>query len=143
MSFVIRPAVSPAERQACLDLRRTVFIDEQGVREEDEWDDLDASTEPFLALAPQPVGTARLLLLGGGIARAQRVAVLPPWRGVGVGTALMAALESRAREHGCHELIVLAQVAALPFYARCGYHPEGALVDDVGIPHRWARKLLD
>lgn len=127
---------------ACHRIRRIVFVVEQGVGEDEEWDDLDGECTHFVALNPGPVGTARLRPMAGGVAKAQRVAVLREARGQGVGAALMESLEAEARARGHREVQLGAQVGALGFYRSLGYEAYGAEFEEAGIPHRWMRKAL-
>ena len=136
-----------AELAACLHLRRVVFIEEQGVPEHDELDDQDAACAHFLALphvdAPleAAIGTARMMLLSGK-AKAQRVAVLSSQRSLGVGRALMDALEEAAVDEGRALVVLGAQLTAVPFYEKLGYVGEGEVFLDAGIPHRTMTKSL-
>jgi predicted GNAT family N-acyltransferase len=124
-------------------VRRAVFIEEQGVPEALEWDGEDAAAVHVLARAAngEPIGSGRLLM-HGGLAHIGRMAVVKPWRGRGVGSALLARLLSEARRLGCREAKLSAQTHALPFYARFGFRPEGEVFLDAGIPHRRMRRLL-
>lgn len=131
-----------ADLSACHEIRRTVFVVEQGVADDEEWDDLDGECTHFVALNPGPVGTARLRAMPGGVAKAQRVAVLRGARGQGVGAALMESLEAEARARGHREVQLGAQVGALGFYRSLGYEAYGAEFEEAGIPHRWMRKAL-
>ncbi|MBI5832538.1 MAG: GNAT family N-acetyltransferase [Armatimonadetes bacterium] len=144
MVVEVKEVSTPEELAACRELRRRVFIVEQCVSEADEWDGLDGECRHFLCLADdEPVGTARLRLMPDGTAKAQRVAVLRARRGRGVGRAVMAALEAAAREAGCREVHLGAQLGALPFYQRLGYHAHGPVFDDAGIPHRHMSRELE
>ena len=126
----------------CQAIRRTVFVEGQGVPEALEIDGLDPDCTQFLARAgDRPVGTARLRELGGR-AKAERVAVLAGHRRDGAGRALMQALEAEARRRGHRELVLNAQVEVLPFYERLGYTVCGAGFEEAGIPHRPMRKAL-
>lgn len=143
MDPLIRTTKTPEDLEICLALRRRVFIEEQGVPEADEMDDLDPVCVHFLAfVGGAPMGTARLYSGPGGEAKAQRVAVLPEARGAGVGRALMLALEERARSLGHEDLRLGAQLSAVPFYERLGYAAYGEVFDDAGIPHRMMAKAL-
>jgi predicted GNAT family N-acyltransferase len=114
-------------------VRRAVFIEEQGVAETLEWDGLDAESVHALAQDPTgaPVGTARLLPDG----RIGRMAVLPLWRGKGVGSALLATLLAEAQRRGLSLVRLHAQVHAAPFYERFGFVREGEVFMEAGIPH--------
>lgn len=114
-------------------VRRRVFIEEQGVPEHLEWDAADATAIHFLALTldGQAVGCARLLPDG----HIGRMAVLPDWRGLGVGAALLAAAVSAARRTGARLVQLSAQLHAAPFYARAGFAVMGDPYEEAGIPH--------
>lgn len=134
-----------ARLEACHTLRRVVFVDEQHVDADLEWDALDPLAEHFLARRTEdalPLGTARLRVVAGR-AKAERVAVRADTRKTGVGRALMEALEGRARAHGCGEIVLNAQLTALPFYEALGYVAEGPVFEEAGIDHRAMRRVLD
>jgi predicted GNAT family N-acyltransferase len=120
-------------RPAARAVREDVFIREQKVPRELEWDEWDERCVHALALEPdgRPVGTARLLPDG----RLGRMAVLSAWRGRGAGTALALALIRRAAEQGCAMVILHAQLQAAPFYRRLGFTERGATFEEAGIPH--------
>lgn len=118
------------------DIRTRVFIQEQNVPEALEWDDEDAQAQHFLARDPQgnAIGTARLLM-HDGLAHIGRMAVLPTWRGQGVGRALLEAVMRAAQACGASNAFLNAQTTAVPFYERAGFAVEGAVFMDAGIPH--------
>lgn len=129
--------------EACRAIRRRVFVDEQRVPEELEFDGLDGECLQLVALdAGRPVGTARLRWLPGLEAKAERVAVLLEARDRGIGGSLMGGLEQAARERGMERLVLNAQVQVIPFYERLGYRAEGGRFDEAGIPHRRMTKPL-
>ena len=121
----------------CRALRRTVFIEEQGVSEADEVDDKDDEAIHLLArLNGRPVGSARLLVLGD-TGKIGRVCVLADQRGTGLGAALMRAAVERFRQvPGVKTVKLGAQTHALGFYERLGFTAHGPEFDDAGIPHR-------
>ncbi|MEQ6916692.1 GNAT family N-acetyltransferase [Halomonas aquatica] len=115
------------------EIRRVVFIEEQSVPIEEEWDGRDVACRHFLALwNGTPVGTARLL----PDAHIGRVAVLAEARGWGIGAALMRAAIEAARRHGHPRVELAAQTHALAFYERLGFEAVGSEFLDAGIPHR-------
>ena len=132
--FSIREARWQTDEVAIRHVRQVVFIDEQAVPPPEEWDGRDADCIHLLAEDPSgaPVGTARLLAEG----KLGRMAVLKPWRGRGVGQALMARLIEIAEQHGHTRLVLDAQVRAIGFYEPFGFVAEGPVFDDAGIPHR-------
>lgn len=134
----IRPVAWSTHGDLLAEIRREVFIDEQGVPAELEWDGLDPTACHWLALVDsQPVGTVRLLHDG----HIGRMAVRRPWRRQGVGRALMTAVLDRGRSSQ-HQLFLHAQVDAIPFYQRLGFAAEGPVFQDAGIPHRTMRITL-
>lgn len=115
-------------------IRTLVFIEEQKIPEDEEFDDADKTAVHVLAQDDmgETVGTARLL----DYKKIGRVAVVRPWRGRGVGKALIGFLMQMARENGAHAVELDAQVYAIPFYERLGYRVTGSEFLDAGIPHR-------
>lgn len=90
------------------------------------------------------VGSARLLRRPNGVAQIGRVAVLPAWRGSGLGARLMRLLEELALARGYRQAVVHAQVPVQAFYERLGYEVQGdgAIFVEDGIPHRRMARLL-
>ena len=126
-------------------VREAVFIREQGVPVELEWDEFDADCIHLIAVdaAENAIGTARLLQQGenGGIGR---MAVLKEWRGKGVGDALMRHLMKEAAALEIQQLTLNAQAYAVGFYARFGFAPMGNQFLEAGIPHvKMALRLAD
>lgn len=118
------------------EIRRTVFIQEQQVPLEEEWDGRDAACHHFLALrGGTPLGTARLLPDG----HIGRVAVVREARGLGVGAALMRAAIAEAQRLGHPYVELAAQTHALAFYENFGFIAFGEPFLDAGIPHRSMR----
>jgi len=130
----IRRADWQHDRALIEHVRRCVFIVEQGVPESEEWDAADRVCEHALAFTTKRdvIGTGRL----EGTGKIGRIAVLPAWRGRGVGDLLLAHLIGRARQEGFAGVHLNAQTHALAFYERHGFRAVGAVFDEVGIPHR-------
>ena len=121
---------------ACLAIRRKVFVEEQSVPEELEYDAADATAVHLLAtLDGRPVGTARLLI-DGAEGKIGRVAILQDCRGTGAGAALMRAALEELRARGVTTARLGAQTHALGFYEKLGFTACGPIYDDAGIPHR-------
>jgi predicted GNAT family N-acyltransferase len=126
-------------------VRRTVFVEEQGVDEDleyDEHDDPDADAVHFVAYdGGDPVGAARLRT-ADGVAKAERVAVLRDRRGEGWGRRLMDAVEAAARERGLETIRLHAQTGAEAFYHRLGYETTSDVFLEADIPHVEMEKRL-
>jgi predicted GNAT family N-acyltransferase len=129
----VRPARWPDEQSAIRALREAVFVAEQGVPPKLEWDGRDTGCLHLLALDGQdnPVGTARMLPDG----RIGRMAVLAPWRGRGVGHALLQELLRLAAAQGLEKVWLHAQSRAADFYRRHGFQVVGEPFEEAGIPH--------
>lgn len=115
-------------------VREAVFVREQHVPEELEWDGLDQVCVHVLARneAGDPIGTARMQPDG----KIGRMAVLKEWRGRGIGRALLQALVDVASDRGFTRLTLSAQTHAVRFYEKAGFRAIGDLFLDAGIPHR-------
>ena len=126
--------------RTCARCASTVFVVEQGVPAEIEWDALDPLCQHVVARDAdgQPIGTGRLTPR----AHDRPHGVLPEWRGRGVGEALLQALVEEARNLGWREVSLHAQVSALTS-SRHGFVPYGARFDEAGIDHQSMRRRLD
>jgi YbgC/YbaW family acyl-CoA thioester hydrolase len=118
-------------------IRSTVFIDEQKIPADMEWDAADA--ECLHAVAYNrfgvPLATGRLLEHVPGTAKIGRMAVLAPMRGSGVGRAVLDALMAAARQRGEREVLLHAQTSAEAFYQRAGFSARGPRFEEAGIAH--------
>jgi len=121
-------------------VRKTVFVVEQSVPEQLEWDNLDEQCIHVLAetAGGEAIGTGRLLPDG----RIGRMAVLKHWRGKGVGSAILMELIAAAREGEFESAVLNAQTHALEFYARFGFEVISEEFMEAGIPHRAMRLAL-
>lgn len=121
-------------------LRRAVFIDEQHVPEDMEWDEHDATSTHFLALAADgtPAGCIRLIPSG----QISRLCVLAERRSEGIGRLLLEAAIDDARRLGLREIFLHAQTHATSFYESAGFSVDGGIFVEAGIPHRLMVKTL-
>lgn len=125
-------------------VRTEVFVQEQGIAPEDEWDEADA-TAVHAVLHNRygvPMGTARLLQPQPGVAQIGRMAVSRLMRGSGLGHQLLELLVQVARERGDREVRLHAQRSAEGFYKRQGFVTHGEPFDEVGIAHVAMRRSL-
>lgn len=122
-------------------VREAVFVREQQVPADIERDALDPRCVHVLARALDgtPVGAGRLT----PDRRIGRMAVLPDWRGKGVGDALLLALIAEARKRGWREVSLDARASAVGFYARHGFVAQGERFHEAGIEHQAMRRQLD
>jgi predicted GNAT family N-acyltransferase len=125
-----------ADREHAFRVREIVFVGEQHVPREEEYDEFDATAHHYLAWADgQPVGAARWRPTANGV-KLERFAVLAPFRSRGVGGVLLRQVMADARAaHPTSTLYLHAQVQAQLFYQRHGFLPEGELFYECEIPH--------
>ena len=125
-------------------VRTDVFVNEQGIKAEDEWDAADATAVHAVVRNRYgvPLGTARLLQPEPKVAQIGRMAVTRLMRGSGLGRQLVDALIGVAQQRGDKEVRLHAQRSAEGFYARLGFVAHGAPFDEVGIAHIEMRKSL-
>ena len=133
-SFVVRPVNWNTSREHLQAIRRAVFIEEQHVPEELEWDAVDPSCYHVLALSADgtPIGTGRLVPDG----HIGRMAVLKEWRGKGVGSVILETLLSYARMEKFDTVKLHAQTHAVDFYRKHGFTASGKKFLEAGILHR-------
>ncbi|WP_367323836.1 GNAT family N-acetyltransferase [Streptomyces sp. HUAS ZL42] len=147
-SYVVRVAEDLADRELCFAVRKEVFVVEQGVPEEIEYDAYDAGAVHVLAVREDgvPLGAGRLLYGEAGddpsVGSLGRLAVTGGARGLGVGAALVRAIEEEARGRGLTAVDLHAQTHALGFYERLGYVAYGPEYLEAGIPHQGMRRSL-
>jgi YbgC/YbaW family acyl-CoA thioester hydrolase len=118
-------------------LRTEVFVDEQKVPAEMEWDDDDATALHCVAVNRMglPLATGRLLQHAPGVARIGRMAVKKQMRGSDLGRRILHALMDAARARGDQQVLLHAQCSAEGFYKRSGFEPHGAIFEEAGITH--------
>ncbi|GAA2645141.1 MULTISPECIES: GNAT family N-acetyltransferase [Streptomyces] len=148
----VRVAASEEDLKSCFAVRSEVFVVEQSVPESIEYDAYDADAVHVLAVDAQgvPLGTGRLLYGPAALGKTGdptvgslgRLAVTKAARGLGVGVALVRAIEAEAGRRGLTAVDLGAQTHALGFYERLGYVAYGPEFQDAGIPHRAMRRPL-
>ena len=129
---------------AAAEIRKSVFVEEQGIALESEGDEADRSAlhaVAFNALG-QGIATGRLVSQGNASGKIGRLAVHRALRGEGIGQAILEALIGAARQRGNHEVMLHAQRSAEGFYLREGFMARGECFMEAGIPHREMFKPL-
>ncbi|MGQ3053875.1 MAG: YbgC/FadM family acyl-CoA thioesterase [Roseateles sp.] len=118
-------------------IRHQVFIDEQGIPADMEWDAADGSCLHALARNRfgMPLATGRMLEHVPGVAKIGRMAVLRPMRGTQIGRQVLDALMAEARKLGYREVLLHAQLSAENFYLRAGFQRRGQPFEEAGIGH--------
>ncbi len=134
---------TPRQREDAVSVRVAVFVDEQGIPREEEIDELDDVAVHCVGYGDDgsPVAAGRLVL-AGGCGKIGRMAVLKQHRGRGLGARVLDTLEREGAARGVRLFKLSAQLSARGFYDRAGYQADGAVYDEVGIPHIAMRKRI-
>jgi predicted GNAT family N-acyltransferase len=137
LDYRIEPADFQADSEDLHAVRNAVFVIEQNIPAEIEWDELDRYSMHLIARDGRhnPIGTGRLT----PERKIGRMAVLSAWRNQGVGKSLMAALLDEAQKRGWPEVSLNAQVSVAGFYEQFGFVKEGGVFIEAGIPHQAMR----
>ncbi|GAB4038965.1 GNAT family N-acetyltransferase [Spirosoma jeollabukense] len=134
----VLPISNPIDLDSAFAIRREVFVDEQHVSAREEYDEFEDTSTHFLARADgAPCGTARWRRTSNGV-KLERFAVLKPFRGMGVGKALVkAVLEDvfSQQPEPIERIYLHAQVSAMPLYASFGFVSIGPMFEEAGIQH--------
>ena len=134
MEVHILPVDWLSHREALQSIRGDVFIKEQGVPKEIEWDGQDDIAHHFMAIneAGQRIGCGRLLPTG----QIGRMAVVKAHRGHGIGRQILDATVAAAEELGFRRVFLHAQIDVVDFYRRAGFLAEGGEFLEAGIVHQ-------
>lgn len=148
MAFRIKPVESVPEWEQAKAIREQVFIEEQDCPPEEEWDGFDATSRHVIGLLDEePVATARWRTVPYQrelVAKLERFAVLPDYRGEGYGRALVEYVMDDAQQAGFSTLLLHAQAHLKGFYASFGFEPVGEPFDEAGIRHvKMVRRMGD
>ena len=132
-NLIVKAVSWQNEEKSLRHIRTLVFIEEQHVPVELEWDEYDDTCIHVLAINNNvALATGRLLETG----QIGRMAVLKPYRKQGVGSKMLEQLLSTAESKNMNSVFLYSQIDAIGFYKRFGFEEEGAIFDDAGIPHK-------
>ncbi len=138
-TMTITPVRNEDDLQAARDIRRQVFVEEQGCAPDEEWDGHDQKSRHVLGrVEGTPVATARWRAVPHNeeiLAKLERIAVLPAYREQGYGTALVRALIDDARRAGFDTFLVHAQEHLTDWYEHLGFTAIGPSFEEAGMPH--------
>ncbi|TAF67374.1 MAG: GNAT family N-acetyltransferase [Cytophagales bacterium] len=137
--ILVKKIALKQDQEKAFAIRQKVFVEEQQVPAEEEYDEYEQISTHFLATdeAENPCGTARWRITEKGI-KLERFAVLAPYRGKGVGTALVKkVLEDIAEQtkQAPTLLYLHAQIQAMPLYQKFGFQPIGDKFEECNIEH--------
>ena len=136
--ITVSPISNPTDLNAAFAIRRQVFVDEQRVSAREEYDEYETTSTHFLARVDDtPCGTARWRRTSNGV-KLERFAVLPQFRGQGVGRVLVQAVLDDVfsqQPEPIERIYLHAQLTAMPLYTDFGFVAVGPLFEEAGIQH--------
>jgi len=131
----IQEVKNPEELEQAFAIRKKVFVEEQNVPLEEEYDEFEKECLHILAYCKGiPTGTARMRFTKEGI-KLERFSVLKEYRRIGVGTALVKKLLTECKNQNKSKVYLYAQVSAVQFYEKFHFEKEGDIFLDAGIDH--------
>jgi len=144
MDFRVIKAKTEEEKQKAFAMREEVFVAEQNVAAEEEFDEFEEESHHFVALDPknEPLGSARWRITEKGI-KLERFTVKASHRGKGLGSQIVQVVLDDISENTKKDtyLYLHAQLGAVPLYAKFGFQKKGDQFDECGIMHylMWKR----
>lgn len=143
MRIDISQVKNEADFAICMAIRMEVFVFEQNVPAELEWDAFDKTATHFFArIDGKPAATARLRRDADGAAKIERMAVRASQRGQHVGETLLQHVLGQARSEGYAQARVSAQTHAIAFYEKLGFAVVSEEYQEAGIPHKRMERPL-
>lgn len=132
----IKEIKSLQDLQIAFEIRREVFVNEQHVAPEEEYDEFENSSTHYLAFYNQsPAGTARWRYTGPNIIKLERFAILKPYRGKNLGWAILTHVLVEVKKLQPEKIYLHAQVQVVDFYKKAGFVPEGEQFSEANILH--------
>lgn len=132
-----------AELQEAFEVRRQVFVQEQGVSEHLVFDGQDREALHIVVRdGGRVIGSARVQFLADSRAKLERMAVLNRYRRKGIGREMLLFLDAVWEDRQVQQVVIHAQLAVVPFYESCGFDPVGVPFEEAGIKHIKMRKQL-
>ena len=129
--------------EAAFEVRRRVFVHEQGISEALVLDEHDGEAlQMVIEDRGRVVGTARVVFLSAHQAKIERMAVLKPLRRRGIGREIISFLDEQLRNRHISQIVLHAQYPVVPFYEACGFEETGAPFREAGIKHIKMQKPL-
>ena len=135
-NITFKLVASDEELRGAFEVRRRVFIQEQGVPEDLEYDGLDEEALHMVVKnGERVIGTARVRFLTTNQAKIERMAVLRPFRRKGIGRNIISFLKRELESKQIEHVVLHAQCEVIPFYKSCGFEEIGPTFWEAGIKH--------
>ena len=127
---------SDRELKEAFDVRKEVFVEEQGISEDLELDGYDSEALHMVVKdGERVIGTARVQFLAANEAKIERMAILEPFRCKGVGRRIISFLNEELRNRQVQQVVLHAQYPVAAFYKSCGFVESGSPFWEAGIKH--------
>ena len=134
--LVYKLATSERELKEAFEVRKKVFVEEQGISEHLELDGHDSEAlHTVVKDGKRVIGTARVLFLTTNQAKLERMAILKPFRRQGVGRGIISFLNEELRNRQIVQIVLHAQYPVVAFYKSCGFVESGSPFFEAGIKH--------
>jgi len=131
------------ELEEILDIRKRIFVEEQGIPETLEQDGNDSSALHMVVKNGDiAVGTVRIRFLNNQQAKLERMAILKPLRGAGIGRGIITFLEEELKKRGIEQIVLHAQYYVIDFYIKCGFRETGLPFLEADIQHIRLEKTI-
>jgi len=125
-----------SDLEGAFQVRKEVFVEQQGLPESIVFDNLEGEAMHILVkIGDQATGTARIRLLGARQAKLERMAVLKPFRNMGIGKGIVSFVIENLRNKQVEEVVLHAQQEVVEFYGKCGFEQTGSPFWEAGIEH--------
>ena len=142
--LIIRQVHSHSELEEALNIRYQVFTEEQGIAHELDADGNDSSADHLIGYYDNlPVATMRISFTFQSQSKFERLAVLPSYRRIGIGTSIVKKAIKLAEEKGTPRILVHSQISARSFYRHLNFKEVGSEFSEAGIPHITMTYALD
>jgi predicted GNAT family N-acyltransferase len=141
--FTYKLVTTDAELQEAFEVRRRVFVREQGIPDCPVFDGRDREAVHMVVKdGARIIGTARVRFLGDNQAKLERMAILKPYRRKGIGREMVQFLDGVWKDRQVRRVIIHAQLEVVPFYKSCGFEQVGLPFEEAGIKHIEMHKQL-
>ena len=134
--FSYRLVENDSDLEGAFEVRKEVFVEQQGILETLVFDDLEAEAmHMIVAHGEQTIGTARVRFLDTGEAKLERMAVLKAFRDRGIGKGIISFMAKELTSRRVEKIVLHAQHEVVGFYKKCGFEESGLPFSEAGIKH--------
>ncbi len=134
---------SGSELKGAFEVRKQVFVEEQGISEALVFDDHDGEAlHMVVKYGKRVIGTTRVLFLAANQAKLERMAVLKPYRRKGIGRTIISFLSEELKNRQVEQVVLHAQYGVIAFYKSCGFRESGSPFWEAGIKHLKMQRRL-